>query len=126
MYVYMYALGVLKCSLLAKGLPMRGGNGGRNTSAQEPQTTPSPHQFEFIRHSLCCFHLSVCVCLSVRVLQAADLPFLMSLLGRRLVEVLPQIDKPFQNYSVRLVKEMMADGVVDLVGRTVVSGGRGM
>ena len=66
------------------------------------------------------------MCLSVRVLQAADLPFLMSLLGRRLVEVLPQIDKPFQNYSVRLVKEMMADGVVDLVGRTVVSGRRGM
>ena len=56
------------------------------------------------------------------MLQAADLPFLMSLLGRRLVEVLPQIDKPFQNYSVRLVKEMMADGVVDLVGRTVVRG----
>ena len=57
------------------------------------------------------------------MLQAADLPFLMNLLGRRLVEVLPQIDEPFQNYSVRLVKEMTADKVVDLVGRTVVRGG---
>ena len=66
------------------------------------------------------------VCLSVCVLQAADLPFLMTLLGRRLVEVLPHTDAPFQNYTVRLVKEMMADGVVDLVGRTMVRAREGM
>ena len=65
--------------------------------------------------------LSVCVCV-----QAADLPFLMTLLGRRLVEVLPQADEPFQDYAVRLVKEMMADGVVDLVGRTMVRAREGV
>ena len=64
-------------------------------------------------------------CLSVCVSQAADLPFLITLLGRRLVEVLPQVSDPFQNYAMRLVKEMMADGVTDLVGRAVVSGWEG-
>ena len=45
-----------------------------------------------------CHWHRVCVC--VRVLQVADFPFLMTLLGRCLVEVLPLVDKPFQNYAV--------------------------
>ena len=60
------------------------------------------------------FSLSVHVCLSVCLSVCYRLPIFPSLLGGRLVEVLPHMDKPFQNYAVQLVKEMMADGVVAL------------
>ena len=42
------------------------------------------------------------VCPSVHVLQGADLPFLITLLGHCLVEELLHMDKPFQNYAVQL------------------------